>query len=146
MSLVRSNFPLTKRKPSKQPAIQVVALVKRFLMLISLPFAMNNSLSAHVGQKRKYEESTKTVIIDDDDDGNDRKEGFDDDEASATLLDADIQMGQQLILSLKQLSENNKRLKAENEKLKLDVQRIQRGLEALIYTKQDLLVNKSGLP
>ena len=113
-------------------------------MLVSLPAAMNNSRSAHVGQKREKEESNKTVMSDDDDDENDGKERFDDDEDFATLLNADFQMGQQLILSIKQLSESNKRLKAENEKLKLDVQIIQRGLEAFIYTKQDLLVTKSS--
>jgi hypothetical protein len=54
------------------------------------------------------------------------------------------QMGQQLMLIIKLLSDSNERLKAENETLKSDVQRIRSGLAVLINSKQDLLSTKSN--
>lgn len=102
---------------------------------------MNNPQSGNAAQKREKEVSNEAAIIDDHDDQG-SEEDFDNDEEYETVLDADIHMGQQLIHSIKLLSESNQRLKAENESLKLDVQRIRSGLEALINTKQNLLATK----
>jgi cysteinyl-tRNA synthetase len=104
---------------------------------------MNHSDSGNVAQKSEKEVSSEADIIDNHDD-QDGIEDFDNDGEIESVLDADFQMGQQLMLIIKLLSESNERLKAENETLKSDVQRIRSGLAVLINSKQDLLSTKSN--
>jgi hypothetical protein len=52
------------------------------------------------------------------------------------------QMGQQLMLIIKLLSDSNERLKAENETLKSDVQRIRSGLSGLDKQQAGPFVNQ----